>query len=85
MPAPEARRLIADYAAWEVVSPDAALVLDASLLESSHSISFWDALIVEAARRAGADVLLTEDLQHGQSFGGITIQNPFHGLDEDVR
>lgn len=82
MPPPEARRLIADYATWEVVSPDAALVLDASLLESSHPISFWDALIVEAARRAGADVLLTEDLQHGQNFGGITIQNPFHGLDE---
>lgn len=84
MSALEARQLIADYATWEVVSPDAALVLDASLLESSHSISFWDALIVEAARRAGAAVLLTEDLQHGQRFGGITIQNPFHGLDEDA-
>jgi predicted nucleic acid-binding protein len=40
-------------------------------------VSFWDALIVEAARRAGARRLLTEDLQHGRRFGQVRVENPF--------
>jgi predicted nucleic acid-binding protein len=60
-----------------VVSPEAALILAASALHERHSVSFWDALIVEAARRAGARRLLTEDLQHGRSFGALTVENPF--------
>ncbi|MDQ2712437.1 MAG: PIN domain-containing protein [Acidobacteriota bacterium] len=40
-------------------------------------ISFWDALIVHAARLAGAAVLYTEDLQHGVSLGGVPTVNPF--------
>jgi predicted nucleic acid-binding protein len=42
-----------------------------------RGFSFWDALIVEAARRAGATRLLTEDLRHGQVIGGVRIENPF--------
>jgi predicted nucleic acid-binding protein len=38
---------------------------------------FWDALIVEAARRVGATRLLAEDLQPGRRIGGISIENPF--------
>src|SRR5579862_4048390 len=41
------------------------------------SLAFYDALIVAAAADAGCRVLLTEDLQHGRKFGGVTIQNPF--------
>jgi predicted nucleic acid-binding protein len=40
-------------------------------------ISFWDALIVHAARRAGAAVLYSEDLQHGALLGDVPIVNPF--------
>jgi predicted nucleic acid-binding protein len=40
-------------------------------------ISFWDALIVQAARIAGASVLYSEDLQHGATLGGISVVNPF--------
>ena len=40
-------------------------------------LSFWDALILEAALRGGADTLLTEDLQHGQRIEGLTVVNPF--------
>jgi len=40
-------------------------------------ISFWDALIVHAARLAGAAVLYSEDLQHGAVLGGVPIVNPF--------
>jgi predicted nucleic acid-binding protein len=40
-------------------------------------ISFWDALIVHAARSAGAAVLYTEDLQAGAVLGGVRVVNPF--------
>ena len=40
-------------------------------------ISFWDAMIVHAARLAGAVVLYTEDLQHGKVLGGVPVVNPF--------
>jgi predicted nucleic acid-binding protein len=72
-----ARDVIRAYSGWSVVSPDAALILAASELHERQSVSFWDALIVEAARRAGASRLLTEDLQHGRSFGALTVENPF--------
>ncbi len=42
-------------------------------------ISFWDALILEAALAGGAGVLLSEDMQHEQRIGGVLIQNPFTG------
>lgn len=77
MAAPTAREVLVTYSAWRVVSPDPSLVLDASKLEERDSVSFWDALIIEAAKRAGATRLLTEDLQHGRRFGSVTVENPF--------
>ncbi|MGH8573666.1 MAG: PIN domain-containing protein [Gammaproteobacteria bacterium] len=40
-------------------------------------ISYWDATIVEAARSLACPLLLSEDLQHGQDFDGVLVQNPF--------
>ena len=40
-------------------------------------ISFWDALIVHAARSAGAALLYSEDLQPGSVLGGVRVVNPF--------
>jgi predicted nucleic acid-binding protein len=48
-----------------------------SALEERHTLSLWDALILEAARRAGATRLLTGDLQPGRRIGGVRIENPF--------
>lgn len=42
-------------------------------------ISFWDALIVHAARSAGAGILYSEDLQPGSTIAGVKIVNPFAG------
>jgi predicted nucleic acid-binding protein len=72
-----AREIVALYAAWPVVQVDLALILTASQLEERHKLSFWDALVVEAARRAGATRLVTEDLQGGLLIGGVRIENPF--------
>jgi len=46
-------------------------------LSKKYGFSIWDALIVAAAVEAGCSKLLTEDLQHGQVVGGVTIVNPF--------
>jgi predicted nucleic acid-binding protein len=45
--------------------------------EDRYSISFWDALIVAAAESGGAELLYTEDLNHGQHYGEVMAQNPF--------
>lgn len=72
-----ARRVVASYGAWPVIHVDTALILAASELEEQHRLSFWDALVVEAARRAGATKLVSEDLQTGRRIRGVTIENPF--------
>jgi predicted nucleic acid-binding protein len=59
---------------------DVALVTLAMASAQRWQLSLWDALIVEAARRAGATTLLTEDLQHGMDFDGVVVENPFAGL-----
>jgi predicted nucleic acid-binding protein len=77
MPRAAARELVVVYASWPVVQVDVPLVLAASELEERHTLSFWDALVVEAARRAGATRLVTEDLQAGRRIGGVAVENPF--------
>jgi predicted nucleic acid-binding protein len=72
-----ARRKIELLAVMDVVRIDTASILAAIDLHRLHSFTFWDGLIVRAAQLAGCDVLLTEDLQHGQVVGGVRIENPF--------
>lgn len=81
MPRSEARMLVDAYAAWTVVQVGPSLIVAASALEEQHSFSFWDALILEAARRAGANRLVSEDLQHGRRIVGLVITNPFRPHD----
>jgi predicted nucleic acid-binding protein len=40
-------------------------------------VSFWDALIIQAAERSGASVLCSEDLSDGQAYGSVKVVNPF--------
>lgn len=75
----DAREIVELYRAWPVVLIEPVLIVTASQLEEQHQISFWDALVVEAARVAGAERLLTEDMQDGRVIEGIRIQNPFAG------
>ena len=72
-----AEQAVRELARYPLVTEDGALVLDAIALHRRDRISIWDALIVEAARRAKARVLYTEDLQDGRDFDGVTVENPF--------
>lgn len=55
----------------------AAIHARAVQLARNHELSFYDALIVAAAQDARCETLLTEDMQHGQRFGTLQIENPF--------
>jgi predicted nucleic acid-binding protein len=71
------QNLIADYLSWQVVVNTGESILEALALESRHRISFWDALIVQAAQASGAEVLYSEDLSDGQTYGTVRVANPF--------
>ena len=77
LPKKQARDIVASYCTWCSVNTDPLLIISASRLEEDHSLAFWDALIIEAALRAGATKLLSEDLQHGRRFGDLVVENPF--------
>jgi predicted nucleic acid-binding protein len=64
-------------ACFEVMTTDSALVQDAHELADAEQLSWFDALIVEAAIRSGCDILFSEDLSHGRKFGKLTVCNPF--------
>lgn len=46
-------------------------------LSQRHRLQIWDAVIIAACARAGADVLFSEDMQDRAVFAGVTIVNPF--------
>lgn len=77
MPAATAQVLTRAYAQWPVIESDLALVHGAVEKSVQHRLSIWDAMIIEAALRAEATTLYTEDLGHGQRFGALAVVNPF--------
>jgi len=70
------RELITDYLSWQVVVNGGESILAALELEERYRISFWDALVLQAAQASGADVLYSEDLSDGQLYGSVRVVNP---------
>ena len=73
----EARKRVTDYATWRVHAPVATDVIEAIDIHRDYTISFWDAMIVRSASMLGCEVLITEDLNDGQSYRGVRAANPF--------
>lgn len=61
----------------ETVHPDFTMLVDAVYLIKKLKLSFWDALIVQAAAASRCTLLLTEDLQSGLHIGELSVRNPF--------
>jgi len=61
----------------EIVYPDEHLVFSAARKIKHNQISFWDAMIIHAARISGCTTLLSEDLQGGSEIDSVQIINPF--------
>ena len=70
------REIVADYLAWQVVVNNGESILEALDLEARYQISFWDALVIQAAHSSGAEVLYSEDLSDGQTYGAVRVINP---------
>ena len=70
------RDVVADYLTWHVIVNGGDSILEAIDLESRYQISFWDALVIQAAQLSGAEVLYSEDLSDGQTYGSVQVINP---------
>ena len=73
----EAGALIQDFLKWKVVVNTGESILRALEIGARHQVSFWDALILQAATTGGAEILYTEDLSDGQTYGSVRVVNPF--------
>jgi predicted nucleic acid-binding protein len=73
----DALATVTQLSAFPVVPVDSATVLRAIRLHQSASLSFWDALIIQAALEGNCTRVFSEDLQDQRRFGGLTIENPF--------
>jgi predicted nucleic acid-binding protein len=72
-----ARAKVEIFGRLDLVIVDQPAILSGIDIHRLHGISFWDALIVAAARSAGCRVIYTEDLQAGRRFDGLEVVNPF--------
>lgn len=72
-----AREDVVALGAWHPPDTGLALVEEAWGVEDRWGFSFWDSMIVAAARVQGCAILLTEDLGHGQDLDGLRVVNPF--------
>jgi predicted nucleic acid-binding protein len=71
------RDVVSDYLAWHVVANGGDSILEALDIEARFHMSFWDALVIQAAQAGGADTLYSEDLSDGQRYGTVEVKNPF--------
>jgi predicted nucleic acid-binding protein len=72
-----ARRKVELIAEFDVASPEVADILAAIDLHRLHGVSFWDALVLRAAKQTGCSILLSEDMQGNREIDGVQIVNPF--------
>ena len=63
-------------------SPD--IMLAAADLATDHRLGIWDAVVFAASSKAGCRMLLSEDLQEGFTWGGVTVVNPFASPDHPL-
>jgi predicted nucleic acid-binding protein len=75
--AADAMVLIEDFTLWPVVDNSLPLFRNGLTLHAKWQLSLWDSMILAAAHASGAKELITEDLTHGQDYGGVRAVNPF--------
>jgi len=76
-PADAVMRGLDALTAIRLIVPDAELVRRAVQARAAYGIHFYDGMIVAAAERAGCQRILSEDLNAGQEYFGVTVSNPF--------
>ena len=77
------RKLLRDYLSWDIVINTAESVVEALVIEDRYKISFWDALIIQAAGTSGSRIVYSEDLADGQTYGPLLVVNPLNPSGSD--
>ena len=72
-----AKEIVADLSHWHMHVPAADDVLGAIGIHQRAGISFWDGMIVHSAAEMGCAVVYSEDLNAGQDYSGVRVENPF--------
>jgi len=80
----EVRSATRDLLEWHPIVMDSEILETAWGIHDGYKISFWDALIVAAAKAASCRYLLTEDLQADQELDGVVVVNPFRSGPSDI-
>ena len=73
----EAQADIRNLMLWNPIAVDQTVIENAWLIQERHRFSWWDSLILSAAQVQDCAFVLSEDMQHGQQIGNLTIINPF--------
>ncbi|AFZ34874.1 PilT protein domain protein [Stanieria cyanosphaera PCC 7437] len=73
----EASEIIRNLSVWQVHSPQTDDILDAIRIQNRYGISFWDSMIVVSAVTMNCQIIWTEDLNSGQLYEQLLVQNPF--------
>ena len=76
----QAVRLIESFLRFPIQEISVGVLAAALDAKQRFRISYWDAAIVEAARAQGCHTVLSEDLNHGQDYDGVRVENPFDAL-----
>lgn len=77
--ATKALEIVEEYLTWMVIENTGKLLISAIELQQKVQLSFWDAMVVQAAIEARCETLYSEDLNAGQHFGSVVVVNPFEG------
>jgi predicted nucleic acid-binding protein len=74
----EARAAVLGWAdAYPLAETTTAVLIEAMEVAATHRLSLWDAVMIAASAQAECRWLLSEDLQHGWTWRGVTVRNPF--------
>lgn len=77
--------LLEQFKVFPAVQVDYPLIVSGIEVSLAYGISYWDGTIVAAAGALGAPVLMTEDLNEGQSYGAVRVVNPFRDVSRPER
>ncbi|MGI8729213.1 MAG: PIN domain-containing protein [Solirubrobacteraceae bacterium] len=75
----QATRLVESFMRFTIAEVTTSVMLAAFATCERFQISYWDAAILEAGRSLGCEVVLSEDLNAGQDYGGVRVENPLRG------
>ena len=73
----QAVRLIESFRRFPVQEITMSILMAALDSRQRFQLSYWDAAIIEASRALGCELVLSEDLNDGQDYGGVRVANPF--------